>query len=54
MEKRNKFAFWQHCAREHLNYRHYEELEQEIKLILKARGTKYINFIPNPVKVDFL
>ena len=29
-------------------------IKQEIKLILKARGTKDVNFIPNPVKVDFL
>ena len=29
-------------------------IKQEIKLILKARVTKNVNFIPNPVKVDFL
>ena len=29
-------------------------IKQEIKLILKARGTKDVNFIPNTVKVDFL
>ena len=28
-------------------------ITQEIKLILKARGIKEVNFIPNPVKVDF-
>ena len=29
-------------------------IKQEIKLILKVRGTKDVNFIPNAVKVDFL
>ena len=34
MEKRNKFAFWQHCEREHLNYRHYEELSSKCYLVI--------------------